>query len=314
MEFNANQFIWPEKYRPHRVRDCILPTYLIEIFQGFVDSGEIPNMLLNGTAGVGKTTVARALCEEIGCEHIVINCGEDSSIDGVRTDMRNFATTMSMDGRIKVIILDEADRKSVAAQHAIHGFIEEFSAKCRFILTSNHVNLISDPIISRTSNINFQIQKEDRPQMAALFMRRVKEILAEERVAYDERVLAQMIKQFFPDYRKILNELQFYAKCGRIDEGILAMVQDADFAPLFVALKKKSFTEIWRWVEDNGNQEYHAMFKRLGEVLVKAAVPADKPKLVILLAEYGFKAAFAADSTMNLAACLVDTMLHVTFE
>jgi len=314
MQSNDEEFLWSEKYRPRTIRDCILPKELSDTFLAFIEKGEIPNMLLNGSAGVGKTSVARALCEELGWDYILINSGESSGIDKVRTDMRQFASSMSLQGKPKAIILDEADRITIAAQSALHGFVEEFSQNCRLILTSNHKNKIFPPLHSRTTVIDFHLRNEDQPKMAAKFMKRVKEILKQEKIEYDDRIVATVISTFFPDYRKILVELQRYAATGKIDEGILSNLSRLDLSSLFGSLKEKNFRNMWQWVENNTEHDYQTIFVQLGDELMEAVTPETGPPLVIILAEYGYRSAFAADASINLAACLTEVMLKCQFK
>ena len=311
MEFNKDQFIWPEKYRPHKIKDCILPKELLVPFSEFVAKKEIPNLLLSGTSGVGKTTVARALCEELNADYLLINAGEESGIDVLRVKMRNFAASVSLEGGIKIIILDEADRLNPnTTQPALHGFIEEFASNCRFIFTCNHKSRIIPPLHSRTTNIDFRLKPEDRPKMAAKFMKRIKEILDAESIQYDEKVVVQLINKHFPDYRHILNDLQWYSSTGKIDEGVLALVGETNMTELIESLKEKNFTKMRTWAEKT--EPDALMFRSLFDTL--SPLVKETPKLVILLNDYQYKAAFVADSNLNLAACLTEIMVTVTFK
>jgi len=304
---NHEQFLWVEKYRPQKVSDCVLPDGLKKTFQEFVDQDNVPNMLLSGTAGTGKTTVARALCEELGCDYIIINGSEESGIDVLRNKIKDFATTMSLTGKPKVVILDEADYLNPnSTQPALRGFIEEFSKNCRFIFTCNYKNRIIPPLHSRTTVIDFKLSKEDKPVMAARFFKRLQEILTSENVTFDPKVVAELLNKYFPDYRRVLNEMQRYSVSGTIDAGILSNVSDANMKELLVALREKDFKKMRTWVVNNMDNDPTVLFRKLYDFLMPEVVQV--PQLVLLLADYQYKAAFVADAEINLVACLTEIM------
>jgi DNA polymerase III delta prime subunit len=307
MQANREQFLWVEKYRPRTISDCILPDTLKNTFQEFVDQDNIPNMLLSGTAGTGKTTIARALCEELGCDYIIINGSEESGIDVLRTKIKDFASTVSLAGKVKVVILDEADYLNPnSTQPALRGFIEEFSKNCRFIFTCNFANRIIAPLHSRTTVIDFRLTKQDRPQMAAKFFKRVVDILNEENVTHNPKVVAEIVNKYFPDYRRVLNELQRYSSSGTIDEGILVNVSDANMKELISALREKDFKKMRTWVVNNLDNDPNVLFRKLYDTLLPEVVQV--PQLILLLADYQYKAAFVADAEINLVACLTEIM------
>lgn len=306
MEANREQFLWVEKYRPRKISDCILPEKLKNTFQEFVDQDNIPNMLLSGTAGTGKTTIARALCEELGCDYIIINGSEENGIDVLRTKIKDFASTVSLAGKVKVVILDEADYLSHATQPALRGFIEEFSKNCRFILTCNYKNRIIPPLHSRTTVIDFKLEKGDRPVVASKFFKRVQEILNNENVTFDSKVVAELLNKYFPDYRRVLNEMQRYSVSGTIDAGILSNVSDANMKELLVTLREKDFKKMRTWVVNNLDNDPNVLFRKLYDFLLPEVVQV--PQLVLLLADYQYKAAFVADAEINLVACLTEIM------
>jgi DNA polymerase III delta prime subunit len=307
MNVSKEQFLWVEKYRPHKLDDCILPDDQLKTFREFVATGEIPNMLLCGSAGVGKTTIARAICEELGCDYIIINGSEESGIDVLRTKIREFASSVSFGGKTKVVILDEADYLNPnSTQPALRAFIEEFANNCRFIFTCNFKNRIIAPLHSRTAVIEFKLTKADRPKMAGRFMKRLSDILATENVAFDEKVVAEVLKKHFPDYRRVLNELQRYSVSGTIDEGILVNVQEVNMKELVASLKGKDFKKMRNWVVDNIDNDPNLIFRKIYDtILDEVKYPS---QLVLLLADYQYKAAFAANPEINLVACLAEIM------
>jgi len=307
MNVSKEQFLWCEKYRPRKLDDCILPDDQLKTFREFVATGEIPNMLLCGSAGVGKTTIARAICEELECDYIIINGSEESGIDVLRTKIREFASSVSFGGKTKVVILDEADYLNPnSTQPALRAFIEEFANNCRFIFTCNFKNRIIAPLHSRTAVIEFKLTKADRPKMAGRFMKRLSDILATENVAFDEKVVAEVLKKHFPDYRRVLNELQRYSVSGTIDEGILVNVQEVNMKELVASLKGKDFKKMRNWVVDNIDNDPNLIFRKIYDtILDDVKYPS---QLVLLLADYQYKAAFAANPEINLVACLAEIM------
>jgi DNA polymerase III delta prime subunit len=307
MSVSKEQFLWVEKYRPHKLDDCILPDDQLKTFREFVATGEIPNMLLCGSAGVGKTTIARAICEELECDYIIINGSEESGIDVLRTKIREFASSVSFGGKTKVVILDEADYLNPnSTQPALRAFIEEFANNCRFIFTCNFKNRIIAPLHSRTAVIEFKLTKADRPKMAGRFMKRLTDILVTENVAFDEKVVAEVLKKHFPDYRRVLNELQRYSVSGTIDEGILVNVQEVNMKELVSSLKSKDFKKMRNWVVDNIDNDPNLIFRKIYDtILDDVKYPS---QLVLLLADYQYKAAFAANPEINLVACLAEIM------
>lgn len=306
--------LWVEKYRPARIEDCILPDGIKETFQEFVKRKEIPNLLLSGTAGVGKTTVAKALCNEVGCDYIIINGSDESGIDVLRNKIKNYASSVSLMGGRKVVIIDEADYLNPnSTQPALRGAIEEFASNCSFIFTCNFKNRIIDPIHSRCSVIDFKINGS-KPKLAAQLFKRVENILSQEGVTYDKEVVAAVITKHFPDNRRILNELQRYSVAGTIDKGILASVSDIQLADLFRALKEKDFASARKWVTNNLDNDPARIFRKLYDSLYESLKPQSVPQLVLILAKYQYQAAFVADSEINLIACLTEIMVDCEFK
>lgn len=313
MEVRDDQFLWVEKYRPRSLEDCILPAEQKAAFQEFIDKGEIQNMLLCGGAGMGKTTVARALCEQLGTDYLVINGSEESGIDVLRTKIKQFASTVSFTGKTKVIILDEADYLNPnSTQPALRGFIEEFSKNCRFIFTCNYKNRIIPPLHSRCAVIEFKYSKQEKPKIAAKFLKRVQFILQNEGITFDEKVIAALLLKYFPDYRRIINELQRYSASGTIDEGILARVGEVNTQELVDSLKEKDWKRMRSWVVNNIDNDPHGIFRKMYDDLVDRVVQV--PELVLILADYQYKAAFVADHEINLVACLTEIMATVKFK
>ena len=307
-------FLWVEKYRPHAIADTILPAELKATFQQFVDQRNIPNLILSGSAGVGKTTVARAMLEELECDYIVINGSMNGNIDTLRNEILNFASSVSLSGGRKYVILDEADYLNAnSTQPALRNFMEEFSRNCGFILTCNFKNRIIEPLHSRCSVIDFKISKSDMAKLAGQFFKRVQMILDNEKITFDTTVVAEVIKKHFPDWRRVLNELQRYSATGSIDSGILANLQQVSLNELVSLLKDKNFSGIRKWVAENLDNDQNTIFRKLydhcSEFLVKSSVPA----LVLLLGRYQYQAAFSADSEINLMACLTEMMMELEF-
>ena len=307
------EFLWVEKYRPQTISECILQDGLKKTFQEYVDAGEISNMLLCGTAGTGKTTVARALCNELGCDYIVINGSDESGIDVLRTKIRDFASTVSFESKAKVVILDEADYLNPnSTQPAHRAFIEEFSGNCRFIFTCNFKNRIIEPLHSRTSVIDFKIDKKDRPEMAQKFMGRMQYILTQEGIPYEQNVLAELLMKHFPDYRRVINELQRYSKSGSIDSGILSNIAEINTKELIDSLKDKDWKKMRQWVVNNVDNDPQGVYRKVYDSLIDKVKQV--PHLVLLIADYQYKSAFVADQEINLTACLTDIMASVEFK
>ncbi len=308
------QFLWVEKYRPKLIEDCVLPEDVKQQFQQFVAKKEIPNLLLSGTAGTGKTTVAKALCNELGCDYIVINGSDEGrQIDTLRTKIRQFASAVSFEGKTKVVILDEADymnRESV--QPALRGFIETFSENCRFIFTCNYSNRLIDPLHSRTTVIDFKLAPSDRPKIAAKFLARMTDILHTEGVQYNDKVLAELLMKHFPDYRRVINELQRYSVSGVIDEGILSNFQEINAKQLLESLRDKDWKKMRQWVANNVDTDPQGIFRQIYDILLQEVKSI--PQVVLLIADYQYKAAFVADQEINLTACLTEIMANVEFK
>ena len=307
MDVRDDEFLWVEKYRPQTIEDCILPEAQKKDFRVMLDKGEIQNMLLCGGAGMGKTTIARALCNELDTDYIIINGSEESGIDVLRTKIKQFASAVSFSGKPKVVILDEADYLNPnSTQPALRAFIEEFSNNCRFIFTCNFKNRIIPPLHSRCAVIEFKIGKDDKAQIAAGFFKRVLEILRNENIEFDKKVVAKVIEKHFPDYRRVLNELQKYSASGTIDEGILASVSEANMNDLVACLKDKDWKKMRNWVVNNQDNDPTGLFRKIYDTLIEKV--STVPQLVLLLADYQYKAAFCADQEINLVACLTEIM------
>ena len=310
-----SDFLWVEQYRPQTIDECILPTDIKETFQSFVDRGEISNLLLAGPPGCGKTTVARALCEQMNADYMFINGSEESGIDTLRTKIKNFASTVSLSGGKKVVILDEADYLNPqSTQPAMRGFIEEFHKNCRFILTCNFKNRIIEPLHSRFSNIEFRINPKDKPKLASKLFERAVYILKEQNISYEEKVLAELIKKHFPDFRKLINELQRYSVSGTIDAGILVNVSDENLKSLLTHLKNKEFSDMRKWVVNNLDNDPVKIFRKIYDTLYQSLEPSTIPHAVLIIADYQYKSAFVADQEINLVACLTELMSQVKFK
>mgnify|MGYP006275442613 FL=1 len=310
-----SQYLWVEKYRPSTIDECILPDSMKKTFKEFIASGELPNFLFCGGAGVGKTTVAKALCNEIGAEYLFINGSEESGIDILRSKIKNFASSVSLTDAKKVVILDEADYLNAnSTQPALRGFIEEFSNNCRFIFTCNFKNRIIEPLHSRCAVVEFKVENSEKPKIAAGFYRRVLDILSQENVKADGKVVAELITKYFPDYRRILNELQRYSVSGAIDSGILVNLGDESYVDLIKNLKAKNFTEVRKWVGKNSDIESTELFRKLYDKAIDYLELSSVPQLVLILADYQYKAAFVADREINTMAALTEIMGQLKFK
>ena len=312
-----SDFIWVEKYRPEKVEDCILPTNIKETFKGFLKSGQIPNMLLSGPPGIGKTTVAKALCKELGVDYYVINGSDEGRfLDTVRTNAKNFASTVSLtsDSEHKVIIIDEADNTTSDVQLLLRASIEEFSKNCRFIFTCNYKNKIIDPLHSRCTVVDFSINKKDKPTIATQFFSRLTNILEQEKIDTDKKVVAQLINQHFPDWRRVLNECQRYSVSGKIDSGILAVFSDVAVNDLIKNLKEKNFSEVRKWVVANLDNETSILLRRIYDSLYDSLEHSSIPAAVLIIAKYQFQIAFVADQEINLLAALTEIMVECEFK
>jgi len=315
IEFRDDQFLWVEKYRPQKIDECVLPESLKDTFKQYIAQGELPHFLLSGTAGVGKTTVAKALCNEIGADYIMINGSEESGIDTLRTKIKGFASTVSLTDAPKIIIIDEADYlQANSTQPALRSFIEEFSANCRFIFTCNFKNRILEAIHSRCACIDFKIDNKDKQVLLGLFFKRATQILKQENVDFDQKVVAELITKHFPDYRRVLNELQRYSVSGKIDSGILVNMSQESFKDLIKMMKEKDFTNVRKWVGKNSDSDTVALFRELYDTSVIYMAPESIPQLVLILADYQYKAAFVADHELNIMAALTEVMANVKFK
>ena len=303
-------FLWVEAYRPRKINDCILPKEHIDYFNQMVAKGEIQNMLLCGSAGTGKTTVARALCEELKTDYIVINGSEESGIDVLRTKIKQFASTVSFTGNTKVVILDEADYLNPnSTQPALRGFIEEFSSNCRFIFTCNFKNRIIPPLHSRCAVIEFKIKNADKPKIASAFFNRVTDILKLENIPFDPKVIARVVEKHFPDFRRSLNELQRYSQSGSIDEGILVNLGETNMKELVESVKVKDWKKMRSWVVSNLDNDPVSLFRKIYDTFVP--LTNQVPQLVLMIADYQYKSAFVSDQEINLVACLTEIMASV---
>ena len=305
--------LWVEKYRPSKVEDCILPEDIKTTFQGYVDRKEIPNLLLSGNAGVGKTTIAKALCQEVGCDYIVINSSETNGIGDIRTTVRNYATSMSFSGGRKVIIMDEADNMSPEAQKALRGMMEEVSINCTFIFTCNFKNRIMDAIHSRCTVIDFKLNG-NKAKMATQFFKRIAWILDQERISYDKEVVAAVITKHFPDNRRILNELQRYSVSGSIDKGILSSVSEIQIQDLIKFVKGKDLGGARKWVTNNSDRDISEIFRQLYDVLWEKLSPSSVPALITTIGEWQYRSAFCPDQEITLMACLTEIMMECSFK
>jgi len=311
-----SDFIWVEKYRPKTIEDCILPESTKKTFQDFLNKGEIPNMLLAGPPGIGKTTVAKALCNELGVDVYVINGSDEGRfLDTVRNNAKNFASTVSLssDAKHKVVIIDEADNTGNDVQLLLRAFIEEFAGNCRFIFTCNYKNKIIEPLHSRCAVIDFGIKGKEKTKLAGSFFKRLQDILDAEGVRYDPKVLAELINKHFPDWRRVLNECQRYSVGGEIDSGILASFSDVSVNELVKSLKDKNFTEVRKWVVSNLDNDASHLLRRVYDTAYDCLSPATIPAAVLIIAKYQYQCAFVADQEINLLAALTEIMVECEF-
>jgi len=317
MRAERNEFLWVEKYRPQTIEDCILPDHIKKIFLEFLNKGEIPNMLLSGPPGCGKTTVAKALCKQLGVDVYVINGSDEGRfLDTIRNNAKNFASTLSLtsEARHKVLIIDEADNTTSDVQLLLRANIEEFSNNCRFILTCNYKNKIIPPLHSRCTVIDFGIKGQQRADIAKCFFKRLNTILEQERIEADKKVLAELINKHFPDWRRVLNECQRYSVSGTIDSGILAYFSDVKVNDLLKNLKEKNFPEVRKWCVDNMDNDISVLLRRVYDSLYKSLVPSSIPAAVLIIAKYQYQSAFATDQEINMLACLTEIMVECNFK
>ena len=310
---DVTNLLWVEKYRPKKLSDCILPIDLAKIFGGMLKEGKIPNMMFYGKAGTGKTTVARALSQELNADFILINCSEENGIDVLRTKIRQFASTVSFSGNFKIVILDEFDYATQNIQTALRGAIEEFAGNCRFIITCNYKSRVIDPLHSRCTGIDFTVPNMERAAIALSIMNRVESILSQEKVKYDKQVVANLIKKHFPDIRRILNELQKYSARGDIDVGILSSSSSESYSELIGYMKKKDFSSCRKWIVQNIDLNTAEFFKRLYNELYTTLKQNSIPQAILIIAEYQYKSSFAADQEINTMAMLVQLMMDCEF-
>jgi DNA polymerase III delta prime subunit len=306
-------FLWVEKYRPKTIEECILPDRLKKPFQEYVTQKNIPNLLLSGGAGVGKTTVAKAMCNEIGCDYIVINGSDESGIDTFRVKIKNYASSLSFKGGRKVVILDEADYLNPnSTQPALRNAIEEFASNCSFIFTCNYKNRIIEPLQSRCAGVDFGLKNGEKAAMATAFFKRIQNILESESVEYENAVVAELVKKHFPDFRRVINELQRYSKFGKIDTGILAQISDIAINDLIKFLKEKDFGSLRKWV---GSTEIdsNVIFRKIYDNMYQFLKPQSIPRAVLILADYQYKSAFVVDHEINMVACLTEIMVECEF-
>jgi DNA polymerase III delta prime subunit len=312
-----DEFLWVEKYRPKTIEDCILPDNIKSTFQNFLIKGEVPNLLLAGPAGCGKTTVAKALCNELGVDVYVINGSDEGRfLDTVRNTAKNFASTVSLSStaKHKVIIIDEADNTTNDVQLLLRAFTEEFSGNCRFIFTCNFKNKIIEPLHSRCAVVEFGIGGKQKPAIAAQFFKRIQEILDKESVEYEPKVLVELINKHFPDWRRVLNECQRYSSGGKIDAGILAHFSDVKVNDLIRHLKEKNFPEVRKWIVNNLDNDTSVLLRRIYDACYDSLVPSSIPAAVLTLAKYQYQMAFVADQEINMLACLTEIMVECEFK
>jgi len=310
-----SEFLWVEKYRPRTIDQCVLPKSLTKTFTDIAKSGELPNMMFSGTAGVGKTTVAKALCNMLELDYIVVNGSEEGNIDTLRGKIKQFASSVSLQGGYKVVILDEADYLNPqSTQPALRGFIEEFSNNCRFILTCNFKNRIIEPLHSRCSVYDFAIPNSEKPSIAGGIFKRVTGVLDQENITYDQKVVAEVVQKYFPDFRRILNECQRYSVSGTIDSGVLVNLVDDSVKGLISHLRNKDFKQMRKWVADNMDTEPHAIFRKIYDNMSDNLKPHSIPQIVLILADYQYKNAFVADHELNVVACMTEVMASAEWQ
>ena len=310
------KFLWVEQYRPQKIDDCILPANIKKAFKGFVEKGEIPNLLLTGTAGVGKTTIAKAVCDEIGASYIVINGSDEGRfLDTVRNRVRQFATTVSLTSGAphKVVIIDEADNTTPDVQLSLRTAVEEFHNNCRFIFTCNFQNKIIEPLQSRCTVVDFRIQKEQQQQLQGQFFMRLKQILDENKVEYQDKVVVKLIQRYYPDWRRLINEAQRHAATGKIDTDILCDIADVNLSQLMNSLKNKEFSTVRKWVVDNIDNDPNIIMRKIYDAIYENIKPKYIPEVVLILAKYQYQIAFVADQEINLLACLTEVMMSCEF-
>ena len=308
-------FLWTEKYRPKTIGECVLPSGLKQTLSEFISKGDLPNMILSGGPGVGKTTAAKAMLDELGLTYMFINGSEESGIDVLRTKIKNFASTVSLHGGRKYLILDEADYLNAqSTQPALRGFIEEFHKNCGFILTCNYKNRLIPPLHSRCSVVDFTIQKSEKKELAEQFFKRVMNVLVVEDVKFEPKAVAEVINKFFPDWRRVLNELQRYSVSGRIDAGILVDISEVNIKELMHSMKQKEFTNVRKWIVNNIDNDPTRLFRRLYDNLYDYMDGSSIPHVVVILGEYQYKAAFVADQEINMLACLTEIMARGKFK
>jgi DNA polymerase III delta prime subunit len=313
----TSEFLFCEKYRPQVIDDCILPDDTKKTFKEFVAKGEIPNLLLAGPPGIGKTTIAKALCNELGADYYVINGSDEGRfLDTVRNQAKNFASTVSLTGssKHKVIIIDEADNTGNDVQLLLRANIEAFYSNCRFIFTCNYKNKIIEPLHSRCAVIDFTIKGKQRVQLAGSFFQRLQQILDSEKIEYDEKVVAELVTKHFPDFRRVLNEIQRYSTGGKIDSGILASFSDVSVNELIKHLKEKNFTEVRKWVVSNLDNDSPIILRRVYDACYDSLMPASIPAAVLVIAKYQYQCAFVADQEINLLAALTEIMCECEFK
>lgn len=314
MDPNRNEFLWVEKYRPKRIDECILPESLKKTFSDIIKSGEVPNLLFAGTSGTGKTTVARALCNELDLDYLLVNASLEPNIETLRTKISHFASTVSLQGGYKVVILDEADYLNAnSVQPALRGFIEKFSNNCRFIFTCNFKHRLIEPIHSRCSVYEFAIPNKEKPKLASIFFSRLCTILDKEGIEYDKPVIVSLIENHFPDWRRTLNETQRYSIGGKIDSGILINTADQSITALIEVLKDKNFRKMRKWVMDNSDIGSATIYRKLYDGVTEYLKPNSIPQVILILAQYQYYESFVVDRELNMVACLVEIMSSAEF-